>query len=123
MAYYESTFIARQDMSKQDVAALAENFGSIIENHGGKVVRHEYWGLKNLAYKINKSRKGHYHMLVLDAPTDAIREMERNMRISEEVVRVLTIRTDELSEEPSLMMNQNKREENYDGATEQAVAN
>lgn len=121
MAYYESTFIARQDMSKQDVNALAETFSGIVKQHGGKVVKNEYWGLKNLTYKINKSRKGHYTMLVLDAPASAVKELERNMGISEDVIRSLTIRVDEIEEGPSVMMNQNKREESY-GETEAAEA-
>lgn len=116
MATYESTFIARQDLSKQDVAGLAETFSEIIKKNGGKVVKNEYWGLRGLAYKINKSRKGHYTMLAIDAPAAAVKELERNMGISEDVIRALTIRVDEIEEGPSVMLNQNKRDEAYGDA-------
>lgn len=124
MATYESTFIARQDMSKQDVANLADSFSEIIKNNGGKVVKSEYWGLKSLAYKINKSRKGHYTMLAIDAPAAAVKELERNMGISEDVIRALTIRVDAIEEGPSVMMNQNKRDESFgDAEALEAAAN
>jgi small subunit ribosomal protein S6 len=116
MPYYESTFIARQDMSKQDVTGLADTFTDIIKKGGGKVVKNEYWGLKSLAYKINKSRKGHYTMLAIDAPAAAVKELERNMGISEDVIRALTIRVEEIEEGPSVMLNQNKRDESYGDA-------
>lgn len=116
MPLYESTFIARQDMSKQDVTNLADTFSDIIKNNGGKVVKNEYWGLKSLAYKINKSRKGHYTMLAIDAPASAVKELERNMGISEDVIRALTIRVEAIEEGPSVMLNQNKRDESYGDA-------
>lgn len=122
MAFYESTFITRQDMSKQDVNSLADSFGEIIKNNGGKVVKNEYWGLKNLAYKINKSRKGHYTMLALDAPAAAVKELERNMGINEDVIRCLTVRVEEIEEGPSVMLNQNKRDESYEGAEVPEIA-
>ncbi len=111
MAYYESTFIARQDMSKQDVAGLAERFSAIVREHGGEILKNEYWGLRNLTYRINKSRKGHYTMLAISANAAAISELNRNLRISEDVVRSLTVRVDEIEEGPSIMLNQNKRED------------
>ena len=111
MAFYESTFITRQDMSKADVTKLTDSFTDIVKQFGGKVTQSEYWGLRNLAYKINKSKKGHYTMLALDAPAAAVAEMERNMRINEDVIRALTIRVEAIEEGPSVMMNQNKREE------------
>ncbi len=104
MPLYESVYIARQDIPAQEVEALTARFEGIVNEQGGTVARREYWGLKNLAYRIKKNRKGHYTMLHLDAPSDAVREMERNMRISDDVLRYLTIRVDELSEEPSIMM-------------------
>lgn len=114
MPLYESTFITRQDLSKQDVTRLTDLFSSIITKEGGKVVKSEYWGLRNLAYKIQKNRKGHYTMLGLDAPAAAVKEMERNMRINEEVVRTLTIRVDEISQEPSPILNtRGNREEGF----------
>ncbi len=111
MPLYEATFITRQDMSKQDVTKLADSFTDIITTNGGKVVKNEYWGLKTLAYKVNKSRKGHYSMLCIDAPTAAVKELERQMGINEDVIRSLTIRVEAISDEPSVMMNANKRDE------------
>lgn len=114
MPLYESTFIARQDLSKQDVTKLADGFTALIEQGGGKVVKNEYWGLRSLAYKINKSRKGHYVMLAIDAPPAAVKEMERNLRHNEDVVRVLTVRVDAIEEGPSAMLQQSRsRDEGY----------
>lgn len=106
MPFYESTFITRQDMSRQDITKLTESVGAIIAQGGGKVVKDEYWGLRNLAYKIQKSRRGHYVMLAIDAPAPAVKEMERNLRHNEDVVRLLTIRVDALEEGASAMMQQ-----------------
>lgn len=123
MPLYESTFITRQDMSKQDVTRLTDQFADIIAKEGGKVVKTEYWGLRNLAYKIKKNRKGHYSMLALDAPASAVKEMERNMRINEEVVRTLTVKVDAISEEPSAILNtRGSREEGYGDANVEAAA-
>jgi small subunit ribosomal protein S6 len=113
MPLYECTFIARQDLSKQDVTKLAESFAAIIEAGKGKIIKNEYWGLKSLAYKIEKTRKGHYNMLGIDAPAEALKEMERNMRINENIVRVLTVRVDELDATPSVMMNQSRDRSDY----------
>jgi small subunit ribosomal protein S6 len=114
MAFYESTFIARQDMSRQDVGKLADSLTAIVEQGGGKVVKNEYWGLRTLAYKINKHRKGHYTMLALDAPASALKEMERNIRINEDIVRALTVRVEAIEEGPSAMLQQSRsREDGY----------
>lgn len=116
MPLYESTFIARQDLSRQDVSKLADQFTAIIEQAGGKIVKNEYWGLRTLAYLIQKNRKGHYTMLGIDAPFEAVKEMQRNMRINESLLRTLTIRVDDLNDEPSIMMNQrNAREDSAEG--------
>ncbi len=104
MAYYEHVFIARQDVSAPQVDSLTENFSKLIEEQGGKVTKKEYWGLRTLAYKIRKNRKGHYVLMNLDAPPDAVHEMERQMRLNEDVLRYLTIRVDELEEGPSVIM-------------------
>ena len=104
MALYESTFIARPEISGQQAEALAERFAEIITENGGKVEKTEYWGLKSLAYRIKKHRKGHYIMFNLDAPSAAVKEMERNMSLDEDVLRILTIRVKELEEGPSAMM-------------------
>lgn len=104
MPLYESVFITRQDVPAQEVEALAERFGEILAEQGGKVAKREYWGLKNLAYRIKKNRKGHYTMFQIDAPPAAVLEMERNMRISEDVLRYLTVRIEAIDEEASVMM-------------------
>ena len=104
MAFYECTFIVRHDMSPADVQKLSKDFQDIITSMNGTVVKEEQWGLRTLAYKINKASKGHYIMLGLDAPYDAISEMERNMRINEDVVRHLTVRVDEMDNKPTVMM-------------------
>ena len=104
MPYYESVFIARQDISAPQVEALTDNFVKAIEDNGGKVAKQEYWGLKNLSYRIKKNRKGHYVLFNIDGPSDSIEEMERQMRLHEDILRYLTIRVDELEEGPSAMM-------------------
>ncbi|MDP6122246.1 MAG: 30S ribosomal protein S6 [Rhodospirillales bacterium] len=104
MAYYEHVFIARQDVSAPQVEGLTEDFSKLIEEQGGKVTKKEYWGLRSLAYKINKNRKGHYVLINLDAVPDTVLEMERQMRLNEDVLRYLTIRVDELEEGPSVIM-------------------
>jgi small subunit ribosomal protein S6 len=115
MAYYESVFIARQDISPQQVEALTEQFSNIIQENGGTVAGTEYWGLKNLAYRIKKYRKGHYVMMNLDAPSDAVKEMERNIRLNEDIVRLLTIKVDALEEGPSVMMQKPQPRDNHRG--------
>src|SRR3970282_1392396 len=104
MALYEHMLIARQDISAQQVDALATHLKTIVENEGGKVEKQEYWGLRNLAYKIKKNRKGHYVLLNIDGPSSAVLEMERNMRLNEDVIRYLTVRVDELEKEDSIML-------------------
>ncbi len=104
MALYENVFIVRQDVSAQQVEDLTTRFTGLIVDGGGEVTRNEYWGLRALAYKIKKNRKGHYVLLHIDAPTGAVKEMERNMNLNEDVMRFMTIRVDELDEEPSVMM-------------------
>ena len=104
MPYYESVFIARPDISTVQVDDLTESLTSIVGENGGTVTKNEYWGLKNLAYRIKKNRKGHYTLMNIDAPAGAISELERNMRINEDVLRFMTIRVDELDENPSIML-------------------
>ncbi len=103
MPFYEHVFIARQDISSTQVDGLIETFTGLIEKDGGKVVESEYWGLKNLAYRVKKNRKGHYVMLNIDSPSAAINELERNERLHEDVLRYLTLRVDEFEEGPSVM--------------------
>ena len=104
MAFYENVFIVRQDVSNEQVEGLTTRFTEILESGGGKVEKTEFWGLRTMAYKIKKNRKGHYVMLNLDSPAPAVKEMERNMQLSEDVIRHMTLRVDELEEEPSAVM-------------------
>jgi small subunit ribosomal protein S6 len=104
MPFYEHVFLARQDLSTGQVDSLSETFTKIIEGGEGKVTKTEYWGLKNLAYRIKKNRKAHYVMLNIDAPAPAVQEMERQIAINEDVIRYQTVRVDELEGEPSAMM-------------------
>ena len=104
MSFYESVFIARQDISASQVDALADQFATIIKDGGGNVTKKEYWGLKTLAYRIKKNRKGHYTLFNIDAPPSAVLEMERNMLLQEDVLRYLTIKVEELEEGPSVLM-------------------
>ena len=104
MPLYESVFIARQDISQTQVEALLERFGGIVTEGGGEVGKTEYWGVRGLAYRIKKNRKGHYVMMSLDAPAPAIQEMERNMRLDEDILRYLTLKVDAFEEGASIMM-------------------
>jgi len=104
MPFYESIFIARQDISGTQTEALTEAFAGIIAEQGGQVLKKEYWGLKSLSFRIKKNRKGHYVLLNIDAPAAAVIEMERNMRLNEDVLRYLTVRVEALEEGPSAML-------------------
>jgi small subunit ribosomal protein S6 len=104
MRSYEHTFIARQDLSPQQAQALADTYAGVITEHGGEVTKNEYWGLRNLAYRIKKNRKGHYLHLNLCAPSAAVDELERQERLSDDVIRYLTVRVDELDDSPSIIM-------------------
>jgi small subunit ribosomal protein S6 len=114
MPLYENVFIARQDISAAQVEALADGFTTLVTEHGGQVSKREYWGLRNIAYRIKKNRKGHYVMLNLDAPPAAVNELERNMRINEDVIRYLTVRVEALEEGPSAVMQSRGRGEERD---------
>ena len=104
MPLYEHVLIARQDLSNTQAEGLIEHFSTILADNGGKVVDHEYWGVRTLAYKINKNRKGHYAFLRSDAPSAAVQEMERLARLHDDVMRVMTVRVDEHQEGPSVQM-------------------
>ncbi len=109
MAQYEHIFLARQDLSQAQVDALAEAATKIVEDNKGKVVKTETWGLRTLAYKIQKNRKAHYVMLDIDAPGDTVAELERQTRMNEDVLRYMTIRVEEHEAGPSVMMRKNER--------------
>jgi small subunit ribosomal protein S6 len=101
MPLYEHMLIARQDISAQQVDALATHLKTIVESEGGKVEKHEYWGLRGLAYRIKKNRKGHYVLLNIDAPAKAIAELERQLKINEDVLRYLTVRVEQFEQSSS----------------------
>jgi small subunit ribosomal protein S6 len=104
MAFYETTLVLRQDLSQADADKIADNLASVVANDGGKVVKKEYWGLRDLAYKINKTKKGHYIFLGLEASSPAIAELDRKLRISEDVIRSLTVRVEAVSKNPTPMI-------------------
>ena len=109
MALYEHVYLARQDVTAQQVETMTEQFKAIIEQHGGKISKVEYWGVKSLAYRVKKNRKAHFTLLNIDAPAAAITEMERQMGINEDILRLLTLRVEAHEEGPSAMMR--KRED------------
>lgn len=113
MPLYEHVLIARQDLSNAQAEGLIEHFSTVIADNGGKVVDNEYWGVRTLAYKINKNRKGHYAFLRSNAPSAAVQEMERLARLHDDVMRVLTVRVDAHKEGPSVQMQ--KRDERERG--------
>ena len=104
MSLYEHVFIARQDLSIPQAEGLVDHFAKILTENGGKLLSHEYWGLKTMAYKINKNRKGHYALLRTDSPSDAVHEMERLMRLHDDIMRVMTIKVKSHEEGPSAVM-------------------
>ena len=112
MPLYENVFIARQDISGAQVDQLADSFTTLIAEQGGQVKKREYWGLRNLAYRMNKNRKGHYVLFNIEAPPAAIAELERTMRINEDVLRYLTLRIEKVDEGPSpIMQSRGSRED------------
>ena len=112
MPFYEHVVIARQDISPQQAETLNEQLKAVIETHEGHIAKIEYWGLRNLSYRIKKNRKGHYSLLAIDAPSDAVKEMERQLSINEDVLRYLTLRVEALEEGPStIMQNRGSRDD------------
>ena len=115
MPLYEHVFLARQDVSTQQVEMMMKEFQSIVEERGGSVPKTEYWGLKTLSYKIKKNRKAHYALMNIDAPHEAVFEMERQMGILPDVLRFLTIKVDEHETELSAMMRKSDRDDRRGG--------
>jgi small subunit ribosomal protein S6 len=111
MAFYEHVLIARPEISPQQVETLIEDIKKTIQDQGGHVGKTEYWGLRNLTYRIRKNRKGHYALINIDAPAAAVHELERLIKINEDVMRFKTIRVEELDEEPSPILARRDREE------------
>ena len=114
MPLYEHVYLARQDVSAQQVEDLTKQFTTVIEGLGGKVTKNEYWGVKSLNFRIRKNRKAHFTLLNVDAPPAALTEVERQQRINEDVLRYLTVRVDELEEGPSAMMRKVERDRERD---------
>ena len=113
MALYESVIIGRQDLTPGQFETLLEKFIAVIQSFKGEIKKRENWGIRNLAYKINKNRKGHYMLLNIDAPPEAIQEYERLMRLDEDIIRFLTIKIKSIDEKPSpLMVNNSDRSKN-----------
>ncbi|MEL6474018.1 MAG: 30S ribosomal protein S6 [Pseudomonadota bacterium] len=109
MAFYEHVVITRPDISPAQVDTFVEELSGFLKEQGAKVGKTEYWGLRNLSYPINKQRKGHYSLLNVDGPPAAIHELERRHRISDDVMRYMTIKVDELEEDPSPMLSRKER--------------
>jgi small subunit ribosomal protein S6 len=118
MALYEHVFLTRQDASNAQVDALVDQFKGIIAAGGGKVTKTEYWGLKSLAFRIRKNRKAHYTFLNIDAPSAAVTEMERQMSISEDVIRHMTVRVEKLEDGPSAQMRRREDRERRENEEE-----
>ncbi|KWT66744.1 SSU ribosomal protein S6p [Hyphomicrobium sulfonivorans] len=116
MPLYEHVFLARQDVSNAQVEAMTKEFTDLIEQGGGKVTKSEYWGVKSLAYKIKKNRKAHFSLLNIEAPSDAVAEMERRMGLSTEILRFLTIKVEEHETDPSVMMRKGDRDDRDRGS-------
>jgi small subunit ribosomal protein S6 len=111
MPFYEHVFLARQDVTAQQVEELTAQFKGVIENLGGKVTKSEYWGVKGLSFRMNKNRKAHFTLLNVDAPPAALNEVERQERLHEDVLRFITVRVDEHEEGPSAMMRKSDRDD------------
>ena len=110
MPYYEHVFLARQDLSQSQVDTLAASATETVEKLDGKVTKTETWGLKSLAYKIDRNRKAHFVLLNIDGPTGVVEELERQNRLNEDVIRYMTVRVDEHEEGPSVMMRKGDRD-------------
>ena len=114
MPLYEHIFMARQDVTPQQVETMVDQYKGVIEQNGGSVDKTEMWGVKSLAYRIKKNRKAHFTLFNVNAPAPAIAEMERQMRINEDILRFMTIKVEELETEPSVMMQKRDRDERKD---------
>ena len=113
MRYYETVFIARQDVTSAQVENMTQHFTAIVKNHGGEVTKTEFCGLRSLAYPIKKNKKGHYVLLNIACAFEGIAEMERQMKLNEDVLRFLSVRVEALDNNPSALMQRHYREENY----------
>ena len=114
MPLYEHVFLARQDLSAQQIEELTAQYKGVIEQMGGKIAKSEYWGVKTLTYRMRKNRKAHFTLMNVDAPSAAMVEVERQQRINEDILRQLTVRVDEHEAEPSAMMRKVDRDRDRD---------
>jgi small subunit ribosomal protein S6 len=114
MAYYEHVFVARPDVSPAQVESLLEELKALVEEKGGKVGKTEYWGLRTLAYRMHKNRKGHYGLIDMEAGADVLEAIDQRQRYSDDVIRYLTVRIDELSEEPSAVLRKGEERKRRD---------
>src|ERR1700753_1720988 len=127
MALYEHLLIARQDISAQQVDALATHLKTILESEGGKVEKQEYWGLRGLAYRIKKNRKGHYVLLNINAPAKAVQELERQLKINEDVLRYITVKVEQFEQSSNKSRREREdgerreREGKAEGATQETM--
>ena len=121
MALYEHVFLTRQDAAPAQVDALTEQYKGIIAAGGGKVTKSEYWGLKSLTFRVKKNRKAHYTLFNIDAPSAAVIEMERQMSISEDVIRYMTVKVEALEEGPSAQMRRREDRERRDDRNDNPV--
>ena len=120
MALYESVIIGRQDLTNSQFETLIDEFVTVIKTNEGEIKKTEYWGIRNLAYKINKNRKGHYYMLNIESPSATISEYERLLGLHEDIVRFLTVRIDKVNETPSPLMN-NKIDRHRNETTDDSI--
>ena len=122
MALYEHIFVARQDVSSQQVEDLQTMITQIITENGGKITKTEYWGIKSLAYRVKKNRKGHYSLLNIDAPHEAIAEMERRISLSDDIIRHLTLRVDAHEDGDSVQLRSKNRDEQRNASDDDNAA-
>ncbi len=111
MSFYESIFITRQELTDADIKKTINSLKKVLEKNESKLLDTESWGLRNLAYKIEKNKKGHYIVLKIDGDGKAINELERNMRIDENIIRYLSIKTKEINKEPSILVKKSVEKE------------
>ena len=111
MAFYEHVFIARQDISAQQVEGLVDMAQAVLEENGGKITKNEYWGLKSLAYRVKKNRKGHYTLLNIDADHAAVAELERRISLNDDIIRHMTLRVEAHEADESIQMRNKNRDE------------
>ncbi len=122
MPYYETVFVARQDLSTTQVQELTDAYSKIITDAGGKIHKTENWGLRNLAYRINKNRRGHYVLIESETEAPALHEVERTMRLNEDILRFMSVREDELTSGPSVMMDKTAKDTGEDKPSKKEAA-